>query len=228
MGFLTGLQVALFFKDRVERPDQIATNVNDTLGNAFDRMPTVIPVPEDAPVEIPVVMMTSSKLPYHLNFSRKRVDLILPHSGPVERGEEQRNQFVEFAKNFSDQMAKVTKINRIGVISHYYHPIDDIPKYLNSRFTNHSIDKKAEEISIHYNIKKKKNGFITNNLVTIQEQNFMNGDEMAVKGVYFMFDKNNHPSDKSLQKNFIHEMIDGIDSYLGINILDFISGGDKK
>lgn len=228
MGFLTGLQVALFFKDRVDRPDQIAINVNNALDNAFDKMPTVIPVPEEAPMEIPVVMMTSSKVPYQLNFSRKRVDLILPHFGPVERGIEQQNDFVEFAKKFSDQIAKEMKINRIGVISHYYHPVDNVPMYINKKFANHSIEKNAEEISIHYNIKRKKDSFMTNNLITIQEQNFMNGGEVAVKGVYFMFDKNNHPSNISLQKKFIHEMIEGIDEYLGKNIIQFISDGEKK
>ena len=227
MGFLTGLQVALFFKDRVERPDQIATNVNDALGNAFDRMPTVIPVPEEAPVEIPVVMMTSSKLPYQLNFSRMRVDLILPHAGPVERGIDQRDDFVEFAKKLSEVITQEIKIVRVGVIAHCYHQVDNVVSYINKKFAKKSIPSKADEITIHYNIKKEKKGILTNNLVTIQEQNFTNGSDIFMKGVYFLFDKNNHVSDSVIQKTFIRDMIDSIDVYLEKNVLDFISDEEK-
>lgn len=227
MGFLTGLQVALFFRDRVDRPDQLATNINKQLDNMFDKIPTVIPVPEDAPVEVPVVMMTSTTLPYQLNFSRKRADLILPHSGPVERGKDQRNQFVEFAKKLSGQMAREVSIIRVGVIAHCYQPVEDVPAYINRKFAKRSIPSNADEVMIHYNIKKDKNKILTNNLITIQEQNFTNSSDVIMKGVYFMFDKNNHISESVIQNSFIRDMIDSIDIYLGKNVIDYISNEGK-
>lgn len=70
------IQIALFFKDIISRPDLLAEQINQKLGNMFDAMPTCVDLPLDAPAEIPVVYRKCTKLPHLLNVSRNRCDLI--------------------------------------------------------------------------------------------------------------------------------------------------------
>lgn len=71
------IQIALFFKDIISRPDLLAEDINKKMGGIFDAMPTCIDLPLDAPAEIPVVQRKSTRLPHVLNVSRNRCDLIL-------------------------------------------------------------------------------------------------------------------------------------------------------
>ena len=71
------LQVALFWKERLERPDTFANRINERLDNIFDAMPQIINLPADVPVDIPVVQMTSTTKSIQLNVSRNRCDLLI-------------------------------------------------------------------------------------------------------------------------------------------------------
>lgn len=71
------IQIALFFKDLVSRPDYLAEQINKKLGNIFDAMPICIDLPLEAPAEIPVVQRKSTTVPHSLNISRNRSDLTL-------------------------------------------------------------------------------------------------------------------------------------------------------
>ena len=71
------IQIALFFKDFINRPDLLAEHINERMGGLFDAMPMCLDLPMDAPAEIPVVSRKSTRLPHVLNVSRNRCDLIL-------------------------------------------------------------------------------------------------------------------------------------------------------
>ena len=71
------IQIALFLKDLINRPDLLAEHINDKMGGLFDAMPMCLDLPIDAPPEIPVVSRKSTRLPHILNISRNRCDLIL-------------------------------------------------------------------------------------------------------------------------------------------------------
>lgn len=110
------IQVALFFKDIVSRPDLLAEEINQKLGNMFDAMPTCMDLPLDAPAEIPVVCRKSTKLPHLLNVSRSRCDLIL--TPLVENTSlsvieaRYNNDFLEYIK----VAMKTNEIIRIGIV----------------------------------------------------------------------------------------------------------------
>lgn len=71
------IQLALFLRDLISRPDKFAENINQRLNNVFDAMPEILDIPMDAPPEIPIARFKSSKVPYLLNVSRMRCDLMI-------------------------------------------------------------------------------------------------------------------------------------------------------
>ena len=71
------IQVALFLSDIISRPDLLAEEINQKLGNRFDARPQCVALPIDAPAEIPVVTRRSTTLPHQLNVSHKRCDLLI-------------------------------------------------------------------------------------------------------------------------------------------------------
>lgn len=74
---LVNLQIALFFKNRLERPDLFANRINSRLNNKFDDMPQIINLPDEAPADIPVLQMHSSMDDSRFNVSKQRCDLFL-------------------------------------------------------------------------------------------------------------------------------------------------------
>ena len=54
---LVNIQIALFFANKIERPDLFANRVNSRLNNLFDAMPQILNLPDDAPDEIPLVQI---------------------------------------------------------------------------------------------------------------------------------------------------------------------------
>lgn len=53
MVHVMSFQLAIFFKQHITRPDQFFSSINDAAGNLFDRMPQIIPLPDEVPPEIP-------------------------------------------------------------------------------------------------------------------------------------------------------------------------------
>ena len=57
---LQSIQIALFFKEVLfDRPDLKFRNLTEKLSDVFDKMPTIFPIPNDAPHEIPFMILSS-------------------------------------------------------------------------------------------------------------------------------------------------------------------------
>lgn len=51
MVHVMSFQLAIFFKQHITRPDHFFSSINDAAGNLFDRMPQIIPLPDEVPPE---------------------------------------------------------------------------------------------------------------------------------------------------------------------------------
>jgi len=70
-----GVQLALWFKDRIPNPEDLLPRVRQTMGNIFDRPTTVLPMPPDQDLDYAQVVILQSSQGLRLAISRKRADL---------------------------------------------------------------------------------------------------------------------------------------------------------
>ncbi|MGP8289991.1 hypothetical protein ACT3OH_06995 [Vreelandella zhanjiangensis] len=117
------LQLALFFQNPISRPDNLMGGVNSSMGNLFDAMPQILPIPADAPAEIPRVQMRSENGKYNCNIACSRVDFIL--SGDF-RDEvvwpDLTKDFLAKVKLFIGNIFEQSKIVRFGLIGNFFIP----------------------------------------------------------------------------------------------------------
>ena len=104
------LQLAVFFKDIQKRPDEIWYKMKDGIKELFFAPPTIIPLPEDAPPEIPIVQTKSSDGAYNINISRTRADFIINFVQTLEDCREQ-----ELMNEFADSIYSVCGVSRVGI-----------------------------------------------------------------------------------------------------------------
>ncbi len=218
---ILSLQVALFFEVPTMRPDLIATQINLDMDNFFDNMPTIIPLPDNLPVDTPSVMMSSSRFPFQVNYSKTRVDFLVNRT--ISEDIIDVDSFKRHAKIFIDTLIKKMKIIRIGVITNVHAELEDCSKYIRNKFIKNSELKNSGEFMLRFNTHNRMGKHEINNLVSIQEQSYIyEPSQKEVRGVLFIFDKNNRPNANCLQKNFLWKMVDEINIYLGKDIITYI------
>ena len=108
------LQFAIFFKDRIKRPDELWYSFSDKIKDIVTDVPTIIPVPEEAPAEIPIVQTKSEDGHYNINISRGRADFIiklLDSEMPITI--EKRRELFEL---FLEEICIKNEISRVGII----------------------------------------------------------------------------------------------------------------
>ena len=72
---IENLQIALFFKNPILRPDIEFKSFIEKFNTLFDLMPTQIPIPNNAPLDIPLMILNSSNNLYSCNISKSRSHL---------------------------------------------------------------------------------------------------------------------------------------------------------
>ncbi|MEN9491790.1 MAG: hypothetical protein RJA63_2239 [Pseudomonadota bacterium] len=199
------LQLALFFLSPEQRPDSYYLPLNNDMGNLFDGMPQIIPLPFEAPHEIPRVTLRSSNDKYNCNISTSRIDLIFNEQGAPESDWFDITQdFMAKSTLFVKSMFGRTKFIRFGLIGSFFVP-DKNPsatigrKYLKQDMTT------AEEVNIRYNKRSESHGQLLNNIVSINTATVALPKEE--KGVYIERDVNNVPSNSSLKQDDILALI---------------------
>ena len=71
---LLNIQIALFSKDNISRPDLVLNQINESMNKIFDEMPMIMDLPEGMPTNIPIAQVASKSKEYALSVARGRVD----------------------------------------------------------------------------------------------------------------------------------------------------------
>jgi hypothetical protein len=115
---LINTQFAMFFEQPIARTDLLVSELNNVMGNIFDQIPIIIPVPPDL-VDVPVVQMNSSNGVYSLNIARGRADFF--HAGVGKQ------KFADIKNDFQGEVEKLFnffsnkfKIKRIGFVTRFF------------------------------------------------------------------------------------------------------------
>lgn len=159
------IQIALF-SPGVDLSDKLslAHTIKSSLSSYLDGDPIILPVPDDAPMEIPRIIMRSKDDSISINIASNKIDLFLQQSEP---NSELRSFSKLFTKNSKiyEEVLKVlmrstrTVMNRSGYVVNLEietkDPVDFIQtKYLNSK----SFSKKLQEINLGVLINEKLGG----------------------------------------------------------------------
>lgn len=193
---LVNLQIALFFENRLERPDLFANRINSRLNNSFDAMPQIINLPDEAPADIPVVQMHSSRDDSRFNVSKQRCDLFLSPellaqtslSSSVNNCQE---LFYEYLKSVFEETQGII---RVGLIATGFEEKADSAMHISEKYL--STSSPCKEVSIRINRPETADGFDLNNILEISDGNLIN-EKLGINqtGIVIKRDINNVPKD---------------------------------
>lgn len=193
---LVNLQIALFFNNRMERPDLFANRINSRLNNRFDDMPQIINLPDEVPSDIPIVQMHSSKDDSRFNVSKQRCDLLLsPELLAQTSLSSSVNNYQELFFDYLKAVFEETQeIIRVGLIVTGFEEKTAPAMYISEKYLSSSLSSK--EASIRINRPETADGFDLNNILEIADGNLIN-ENLGINqtGIVIKRDINNVPKD---------------------------------
>ena len=162
------LQLALFFQDGIYRPDKIGGKINSSMNDLFDAMAVQLPVPHDAPADIPRIQMSSNDGRYKCNLSLSRVDLI------IEENCDDKIIWDQLVRDFLEKVASFAEsifdqnldIIRFGLIGRFFIPNDSASAVITEKFFKKGFESE-EEMGVRFNKRSSSSEFILNNITSI-------------------------------------------------------------
>lgn len=190
---LIQLQFALFFESIEKRPDKFISKIDDALEDLFDQMPTIVPLPDEAPPEIPRVTMQSSDGVYICNISKNRIDFVMNCIGSRNSISVILEDFINKIQPFAEGVFQSKNIIRFGFVGRYFlkesNPIKKIQlKYFKGNLGNLS------ELALKFNKRFEKNNLKLNDLVEISKGTVVENNMPEQEGIMINRDMNNIPT----------------------------------
>lgn len=198
-------QFVVFFKQPIIRPDTFFNTLNEGIGNLFDRMPQIIPMPAEVPPEIPRVSATNSSDTYAMNVSLNRFDFTMNVADSKFREDEAMSDFISKLKLIIKNLPNNYDVNRIGMIGNYFelekNPATALAKKLSRKDLglvnefNYRFNKVSQEFGLDFN-----HIFSFSNAV-------INTKGIDVEGIFIQKDINNNPTDDVFKKELISDIL---------------------
>lgn len=202
---LISLQFALFFKNVVVRPDVTFAGLNAQLMNLFDGIPTILPLPPQAPPEVPVTTLRSENAAYVCNIARARIDLVFQRTGPEQSNDALFKDFNSKVPAFSRHVLDQVEVTRFGLIARYFSNNEYSPAALKSKYFTNSIGDVAE-LGLRYNARSKFEGWQINDLVEINSGIDAVIGGAVQKGILIQRDINNVATSKPITFSDLEKM----------------------
>ncbi len=201
------LQLALFFQNPISRPDNLMGGVNSSMGNLFDAMPQILPIPADAPAEIPRVQMRSENGKYNCNIACSRVDFILNGNFRDEVvWPDLTKDFLAKVKLFIGSIFEQSKIVRFGLIGNFFIPDKSATTSMTRKYLKVDLNS-AEEINLRFNKRTSSHGFNLNNISSINTA-LAEANGQADKGIFIELDVNNVPTQEAIKSDALLQLIE--------------------
>ena len=213
---LLQLQFALFFKSMENRPDKLINKVDEALEDLFDQMPNMLPLPPDAPAEIPRVTMQSTDEMYVCNISKNRIDFIGHYINSGSSVTANLDDFITKIFSLSEAIFNGKAVNRFGFVEHYFIENRDAVGMLKSKYFKYDFGD-LEELNLRYNKPFTAGNLEINDVIEISKGNVSNTNGAQKEGIIILRDMNNKPTD-NLTLEDMKNVIEG-------NKSKFISSG---
>ncbi len=215
---LINTQIALFFKDTLERPDVLYNDLNLQLGGLFVLPPTIVPIPNEFQLgEIPIVQLKSRDNIYNLNIAQKRADFFISGEGE-QQFSDKKEIFIEKVKIFMNFFSQQVDVKRIGFVSRFFVE-EDNKEVIKSIFAKEFIDlhnevgQKTEsetaDAYARYSTKITSNGVKINNYSSIEKQQVIISN-VKKTGLIITRDFNTDPAEdysNKINADFISDFI---------------------
>lgn len=192
---LLKLQLALFSKDLIQRPDLLLNNLNSKMNGIFDDIPNIINLPIDAPAEIPVAQTKSKNGVYSLSISRNRVDFSV---SPVFEIEENPLDILKSIKplieKYSKEVLSNTIVGRVGLVITLFENISDNSKAIFEKYLKETYSNGYVEAALRINKQTLNKGIVYNNILALETADIQTNNTIE-KGVLLIHDINNTPQE---------------------------------
>lgn len=233
---LINTQFALFFDGLIERPDQLVELFNAEMGNIFDKIPVVIPVPNEPKLsEIPVAQLFSTDGIYSCKIARSRVDFFYAGAGKQKFSDIEysfKNKVEKLYEFFSDNI----KIKRMGFVTHFFIEGTEPDKTIAEKLLNDEFRKihggDIYEAFIKYVSRDSVNEFEINNFTTVEKFTARISDIGELKGILITRDFNTIPEENYKEKLTNEKIKDFIEKskekFKLENINDILWSNQKK
>ena len=170
------------------------------MGDLLDNIPTTIPVPNDAPLEIPIVNLSSSDNKWNINIARNRLDLFYnfhrestTFSLPTKYTYESDiyEEVLEKSHTLCINLMNRVDINRIGIVGNFFEEIARPAKNLQKKYLKiPSGDTNTTEVAIRYNARTSLGNLELNDHINIYNSILANRDKQ-LEGITIVRDINN-------------------------------------
>lgn len=198
-------QFVVFFKQHIIRPDNFFNTLNEGIGNLFDRMPQIIPMPAEVPPEIPRVSATNSSDTYTMNVSLNRFDFTINVTDSKFREEEAMSDFILKLRLIVRNLPNNYDVNRIGMIGNYFelerNPATALAKKLSRKDLG-----LVNEFNYRFNKISQEFGFDFNHIFSFSSA-LINTRGVDSEGIFIQKDINNNPTDEIFKKELITDIL---------------------
>lgn len=126
MDFLIrSFQAALFGHIDIRDPLEVGHQLRSKTGNLFDGEPLVLPLPSDAPLEIPRIILKSKDDVHSCNVSAERLDLFYRAKQPTRKWIDLREEYFSRLSLISQTLVETlgVHVERLGSIAQFDVPV---------------------------------------------------------------------------------------------------------
>ena len=160
-------QLAIFIDSPIARPDLLFNSLNSEIGEVIDAMPQTLPLPADAPSDIPRVIGTSSFGKFNLNISLNRIDFVENYA-PTEAIEKSIVEFKLKCNTLITTISQKYGIVRIGLVGNYYVPHKNPSQLITDLYLNKN-KSNLDEITIRINKRDTFKNIQINNVINLSQ-----------------------------------------------------------
>lgn len=176
-----------FFVTNVNLSDKldVANKIKRGLTNILDGDPTVLPVPNDAPLEIPRIILTSKNKTFTCNIAPERIDFVINNKSKVTETQLSINLEEEILKNseiLADLIVKSLRwrVHRLALISRFrYKPEGGVLSFMKNLLSE-EFGANSAELEIHKLRHLKVDNFKSNHWVRFLSQNSRTANEFML------------------------------------------------
>lgn len=188
---LLSIQMPIFSEETISRPDLLFNEVNEKMGGIVNGMPTILNLPPEAPVEIPVVQAKSTNGLINVNVSRSRIDLIINYVFESELSPlDALNSRKDLIQKYYKGVLNTITSNRVGFILTMFEPQPNNVKAVFEKYFAEKYNAKFVEASMRVNKQNMRKSVIYNHLRSVEAATITVGTE-DTPGVLFQYDINN-------------------------------------